>query len=110
MSGTATTDGERLHLHWENALERLELDVLLAERGLADAEAPGLEPWDEPDLVGPMPADLVERARAILARQRAVREGMAVTVRGLRRHHEFATRVDRATARVGRPVYLDVDA
>jgi hypothetical protein len=104
------SDGERTHLHWETALDRLELDVLLAERKLADAAAPDLEAWDEPDLVGPMPADLVERARAILARQRVVRDRMAVTASGLRRHHEFATRVDRATARAGRPVYLDVDA
>lgn len=101
---------ERRHLHWETALDRLELDVLLAERKLADPDAPELEAWDEPDLVGPMPADLVDRALAILARQRVVRDRLAVTMQGLRRHHEFATRVDRATARTGRPVYVDVDA
>jgi|1185.fasta_scaffold667323_1 hypothetical protein len=110
MTGATATDHERHHLLWETALDRLELDVLRAERKLGDPDAPELESWDEPELVGPMPADLVERARAILARQRAVRERMAVTVQGLRRHHEFATRVDRATARAGRPVYLDVDA
>jgi hypothetical protein len=109
MTGAAT-DPERRHLHWETALDRLELDVLRAERKLADPDAPELDPWDEPDLVGPMPADLVERARALLERQRALRERMAVTVQDLRRHHEFASRVDRATARASRPVYLDLDA
>lgn len=101
---------DRRHLHWETALDRLELDVILAERRLDDAAAPDLEPWDEPDLVGPIPDDLVDRARALLARQRAVRDRLAVTAQGLRRHQDFASRVDRATARAGRPVYLDLEA
>lgn len=103
-------DTDRRHLHWETALDRLELDVLLAERKLRDPEAPDLDEWDEPDLVGPMPADLVDRALAILARQRVVRDQLAAQAEGLRRHQDFATRVDRATARSGRPVYLDVEA
>jgi hypothetical protein len=101
---------ERTHLHWETALDRLELDVILAERKLEDAEAPDLEPWDEPELVGPIPADLVDRARAILARQRAVRDRLAASAQDVRRHQDFATRVDRATARTSRPVYLDLEA
>jgi hypothetical protein len=101
---------DRRHLHWETALDRLELDVILAERKLHDPTAPDLEPWDEPELVGPIPADLVDRALALLARQRAVRDRLAVTAQGLRRHQDFASRVDRATARTGRPVYLDLEA
>lgn len=107
---SAPTEDERHHLHWETTLDRLELDVLLSERSLADSLAPDLEPWDEPRLSGPMPADLVERARDILARQRAVRDRMAENVLTLRRHHDFASRVDRATARDPRPVYLDLEA
>ena len=101
---------EQHHHGWETALDRLELDVIRAERRLADPDAPELEPWHEPSLCGPVPGDLVDRARALLARQRAVRDRMAVTLQGLRRHHEFAARVDRATARPGNPVYLDLDA
>lgn len=106
----AEPDTDRRHLHWETALDRLELDVILAERKLDDASAPELEAWDEPDLVGPMPADLVDRALAILARQRVVRDRLAATAQGLRRHQDFASRVDRATARGVRPVYLDLEA
>jgi hypothetical protein len=106
----ALANKDRRHLHWETALDRLELDVIRAERKLADAGAPDLEAWDEPNLVGPLPADLVERALAILARQRLVRDRLAATAQGLRRHHDFATRVDRATGRSARPVYLDVEA
>jgi len=101
---------DRRHLHWETALDRLELDVILAERKLHDPTAPDLEPWDEPELVGPIPADLVDRARAILARQHAVQERLAETAQGLRRHQDFASRVDRATARSAQPVYLDLEA
>ncbi len=107
---SAPINRDRRHLHWETALDRLELDVIRAERKLADAGAPDLEQWDEPSLVGPVPDDLVDRALAILARQRQVRDRLASAAQGLRRHHDFATRVDRATARSGRPVYLDLEA
>ncbi|HEU5038073.1 MAG TPA: hypothetical protein VFT70_13785 [Nocardioides sp.] len=107
---STSVDTDRRHLRWETALDRLELDVILAERKLDDPTAPDLEAWDEPDLVGPLPADLVDRARAILARQRVVRDRLTATAQGLRRHQDFATRVDRATARSGRPVYVDLEA
>lgn len=59
------------HLHWETALDRLELDVMLAERMLTDPSRERRidEPWDEPMLAGPIPPDLVERALAIRERQ-----------------------------------------
>ncbi|GAA1137785.1 hypothetical protein [Nocardioides aquiterrae] len=101
---------DRHHLHWETTLDRLELDVILAERKLDDPTAPDLEPWDEPNLAGPVPLDLVDRALAILARQRAVEARLAATAQGLRRHQDFASRVDRATARGAQPVYLDMEA
>lgn len=101
---------DRHHLHWETVLDRLELDLILAERKLADPDAPDPEPWSEPQLAGPLPADLVGRARDLLARQTSVRDRLTVATLSLRRHQDFTARVDRATTRPGRPVYLDVDA
>ncbi|MDI6909275.1 hypothetical protein [Nocardioides sp.] len=102
------------HLHWETALDRLELDVLLAERMLADpsrTDRLGHEPWDEPTLSGPIPADLVERARALRVRQARVEAQLTQAVGAIGRQHRFADRVDRATGRGhAYPVYLDVDA
>ena len=101
---------ERHHLYWETALDRLELDVLKAERMLEVASAEPLESWDEPQLAGPIPADLVERALALRARQEQVMAALTASLGDVRRQHEFAERVDRATGRADRPVYLDLDA
>jgi hypothetical protein len=102
------------HLHWETALDRLELDVLLAERLLAEptrSERLAHEPWDEPTLAGPIPADLVDRALALRERQAQVEVELARAAGVVGRQHRFADRVDRATGRgPGHAVYLDVDA
>jgi hypothetical protein len=104
----------RRHLHWETALDRLELEVILAERFLADPTrepAPDHEPWDEPRLQGPIPADLAERAVAIRGRQRAVEAGLVAALGAARRQHRFADRVDRATGRrLDHAVYVDLEA
>ncbi|MGZ4445122.1 MAG: hypothetical protein ACXVWZ_00615 [Nocardioides sp.] len=107
---TALPSDFRQHLHWETALDRLELDVMRAERMLDDATITGIESWDEPQLAGPIPPDLVERALEILERQERVQRVLAERLGELRAQHEFAERVDRATGRVRRPVYVDVEA
>ena len=100
----------RHHLHWETALDRLELDVILAERMLADPSRPAPAPWDETELEGPIPADLRDRALEIRTRQRRVHAELQQALGTIGRHHDFARRVDRATGRVDRPVYLDLEA
>ena len=101
---------DRHHMVWETALDRLELDVLRAEQMSAQPAAFDLEPWDEPNLEGPIPEDLVERALALRARQQEVQGSLATALSALSRQHAFADRVDRATARAGQPVYVDVSA
>lgn len=101
---------DRHHLHWETVLDRLELDLLQSERKLANPDAPDPEPWSAPTMPGPIPADLVDRARDILARQQEVRDKLAVAALSLRRHEDFAAKVDRAVTPTGRPVYLDIEA
>jgi hypothetical protein len=101
-------------LHWETALDRLELDVILAERLLADPTldpAPEREPWDEPQLHGAIPADLADRAIAIRARQLAVEAALVTALGAARRQHRFADRVDRATGRrLDHALYVDLEA
>lgn len=101
---------EHHHLVWETALDRLELDVMRAEQMAAQPASFKLEPWDEPHLDGPMPADLVERALELRDRQHRVRSALVTALGALTKQHAFAERVDRATARVERPVYVDVSA
>ena len=103
------SDAERRHLRWEIALDRLELDVLRAERMLENPERPAPASWDEPDL-GPIPPDLVERATELRTRQVRVLDQLTTALGSVARHHEFAARVDRATRREGAAVFLDVSA
>lgn len=99
---------ERHHLHWATALDRLELEVILAERRLEDPSRPPQDTWDEPDLHGPIPADLRERALALRDRQHQVQVAMTTLLGTIGRQHDFALRVDRATRQAGQSVYLDV--
>jgi hypothetical protein len=101
------------HLHWETALDRLELEVILAEQLLTDPQRPRpvMEPWDEPQLEGPIPADLADRAVSIRARQLQVEAALAEALGATRRQHRFADRVDRATGRrPDRAVYVELEA
>lgn len=103
----------RDHLRWETALDRLELEVIYVERLLVDPDTDheALDPWDEPHLNGPIPADLVDRALEIRGRQERAERALAHVVDRTRRHHQFADRVDRATGAQSRPaLYVDVDA
>ncbi|MBA2955786.1 hypothetical protein GON03_15735 [Nocardioides sp. MAH-18] len=104
------SDPDRHHLHWETALDRLELDVLHTERLLDDPEGAAPQSWDEPDLLGPIPADLVERALDLRHRQLRAHEQLTAALGTIARQHEFARRVDRATRREGTSAYVDVSA
>lgn len=105
-----SASARRHHLHWATALDRLELDVIMAERMLVDPTRPAPERWDEPTLESPIPADLRERALALRERQRHAQAALATVLGAIGRQHEFANRVDRATRQAGPPVYLDVTA
>lgn len=106
---TATSETTR-HLYWETALDRLELDVMRAEQLLGGVAVAPLEPWDEPELEGTMPADLLNRALELRARQERIQAALAARLGEVRRQHAFAERVDRATGRSEHPVYLDIGA
>lgn len=96
---------------WEQALAALELDVDLAERMLTFghlAEHPGTDPWTAPSLIGPIPLDLVGRARLLLERQLDVGRRLAEAA-SLSRRHLRATDAMRSVGPAV-PVYLDTPA
>jgi hypothetical protein len=97
------------HAAWVGALDRLELDVDVAERMLADHQETGLISWVEPDLRAPLPEDLVPRARLIHERQLAVAD--ALTRRASSTAQQLALTVKVRTLVVPDvPVYVDLSA
>jgi hypothetical protein len=92
---------------WEAALDRLELDVELAEQLLVSAESVLPEPWEPPNLRGPMPDDLLPRARLLHERQLKAARDIALAASASRRQAALAAKVTDTYA-VDVPVYLDV--
>ena len=96
---------------WAEALGALEIEVAEAEAMLAVDhvfEAIARDPWTPPSHLGPLPAHLVERARALLGRQLDVSRQLAAAPRNSRRH-------DRAMSHMrdnppAPPVYIDTPA
>src|SRR5690606_38354792 len=60
------------HLIWETELDRIELDVRMAERMLRSSDPQPLAEWAPPTIAVPLPEDLVPRARLLHERQLAV--------------------------------------
>jgi hypothetical protein len=102
-------DGVSFRAEWEAALDRLELDVELAEQLLVSSAPVMPQPWEPPNLRGPMPDDLVPRARLLHERQLTAAHRITLAAAATRRQAALATKVtDTYTADV--PVYLDVTA
>jgi hypothetical protein len=98
------------HDAWVAELERLEIDVALAEALLAaDAEPGLLAPWEPPSMRGPLPSDLEPRARLVLERQLAVAKLLADRLTATGRHQRY-TQAVRDTAHPDVPIYLDLRA
>ncbi|MXG87942.1 hypothetical protein [Nocardioides flavescens] len=61
------------HQAWETALDRIELDLIRAERSVDSPALLGeLTTWHQPEDYGPIPSSLRPRAEDILARQQQV--------------------------------------
>jgi len=110
ISGTRRTVGPQWDAAWESALAALELDVDAAEHLLAldhIADAPP-NPWAPPAGLGPLPAPLADRARALVVRQVEVGRRLAEAAALSRRHSRAAEAMRSAPPSV--PVYLDLPA
>lgn len=99
---------------WVAELDRLEVDVELAEAMLAadHADHDGLtplEPWSPPVMRAPLPGDLEPRARLVLERQLAVAYRMTERLTETGRHRRL-TQAIRETAEPDIPIYVDLNA
>ena len=97
---------------WVAELDRLEVDVDLAEAMLAADRALELAPpapWTPPVMRGPLPSDLEPRARLVLERQLAVAYRMTERLTETGRHRRL-TQAIRDTAQPDVPIYLDLNA
>lgn len=103
---------------WEAELDRLELDVVHVERLLAGTDSPSsavraasAEPWSPPAVPGPMPADLLPRARDILERQTRAEGALREALSSAQKQLAYGSRVTDATAPArAKPVYVDLEA
>ncbi len=98
---------------WVQALDELELTLAAAELLLVTGhEETRVPAWTPPTVQGPLPADLVDRAGALLERQRRVIAETAAALTGTRRQLDL---LDKLTGLSGarqaaRPVYVDLTA
>lgn len=96
---------------WEATLDRLEQDVLMAERFLESGQPPTTEPWEVPQLDGPMPDGLLRRASEILLRQAEVKDSLRVALAANDKQRAFADRVNLSSSQgSARPAYVDFTA
>ena len=97
---------------WVAELDRLEIDVEVAEAMLAAdraAELAPLAPWEPPVMRAPLPSDLEPRARLVLERQLAVAYRMTERLTETGRHRRL-TQAIRDTAQPDIPIYVDLNA
>lgn len=98
---------------WSQALTELELDVMTAERMLDNDHLPSVEEvarlvaWRPPADLGPLPAALADRARALLDRQLATAAALGRAL-VLNRRQLAAVTALRPTP-PARPVFLDIE-
>ncbi|MEI5675478.1 MULTISPECIES: hypothetical protein [Nocardioides] len=98
------------HDAWQVDLDRIELDVIRAERALENGSELRTDAWDLPGNHGTIPAELRERAEGILARQHSVMERIAEQLGITLRHQGLLDRVGLSSSLSNVPVYLDVSA
>ena len=112
MTDSSTLAEADFHAAWVAELDRLEVDVELAEAMVAGDRAAELEPpepWSPPVMRGPLPSDLEPRARLVLERQLAVAYRMTERLTETGRHRRL-TQAIRDTAQPDVPIYLDLNA
>lgn len=108
-----TPGGTSFHERWEQALGDLELEVEHAEELLRVAHLPTPQDvaaraaWHPPGDLGPLPAPLLDRARALHARQLDVAQRLAEAA-AVSRRHLAATDAMRGRP-AARPVYVDLE-
>jgi hypothetical protein len=112
MSDIETLAEADFHAAWAAELDRLEVDVEVAEAMLAADRAAELDPpapWTPPVMRVPLPSDLEPRARLVLERQLAVAYRMTERLTETGQHRRF-TQAVRNTAQPDIPIYVNLNA
>ncbi|HEY8532326.1 MAG TPA: hypothetical protein VIL44_00370 [Micromonospora sp.] len=96
---------------WVAALDALERDVASIEAMLetprhAEEVTERVEPWQPPTGLGPLPPDLVPRAKELLARQSAAVEKLTRLMAVNRQQTALVARLETGAVR-GIPEYVD---
>lgn len=101
---------------WRDLLDRLERDVEATERLLESPEVgletPEKQPWEPPEIDGPLPDHLLERAMLLHRRQTAAREALeqAIARSRARARQQRSARPGRGAHATPEAAYLDVSA
>ena len=100
-------------LNWSAVLEHLEGQVHAAEETMAQGRAeeiaawgPRVDDWLPPSTLGPVPADLRERAARLLQHQLAVAEALVERITQSQRQRDVAARMSYGPLRPV-PSYID---
>ena len=103
---------EQRRAEWAGVLEEMEVEVLDAERSIRGNRAEEIaawgrrmEDWTPPNMLGPLPLDLRERAARLLQHQLAVAEELVERITQSQRQRDVAARM----AYRPRPVVAYVD-
>jgi hypothetical protein len=100
------------HEAWEVALDRVELDLIRAERALAlGTGLARVDEWEVPDYYGPIPVALRSRAEEILARQQRTARQLSDQLGVTAQHQAIVDSASMLSDRSSdRAVYVDVSA
>jgi hypothetical protein len=93
---------------WANVLDELEASVIVGEQTLlTGATLTDLAPWDRPTGLGPIPPELIGRARDLAERQRRVLSELPGAMVRVRRQLDLTRKIGSATAPRRPSVYID---
>ncbi|WP_456600124.1 hypothetical protein [Blastococcus sp. SYSU DS0616] len=99
-SGSSTSGDRQPPADWKEALDQLEGDVLDAQESLARGRAEEIAAWGRrstdwvpPSGLGPLPADLRERAARLLQHQLAVAEALVERITQSQKQRDVAARM-----------------
>ena len=100
------------HEAWEVALDRVELDLIRAERAVESGTGLArIDDWQVPDYYGPIPVSLRPRAEEILARQQRALRRISEQLSSTAQTQALVDGVARLSPRGSdQPVYVDVNA
>ncbi len=100
------TGGQAAPADWPAVLTHLEREVLAAEESMARGRAEeiaawgaGTSGWVPPSSLGPLPADLRERAARLLQHQLAAAEALVQRITRSQRQRDVAARMSYGPAR-----------